>query len=288
MKRWSNKARGMPERAKILADKAMDYSKEKVAEIDREKVQAYAAATKEHIKSSVDGLGDAYSNARKSQIAAAVAQKYASLTKSSQDLVDKVTNSYREESEADGTLSEEERLQRSIAALDGKDRIGLLGESLGVAIGAIGGAAASGAIATAAGATTILGSTALASALGGVFVTATPVGWVIGPVLVLGAAGYGAARMIRSGSEQDIVRVELISSLEHRLESMRNQKDGNKEELNELNQITAICIAGGIIDDSALNRMLSLVEEGKLPCLLAVKRLEGMALEAGLIELASS
>ena len=60
------------------------------------------------------------------------------------------------------------------------------------------GAAAAGIIATAAGASTLLGSTSLASVLGGVFVTTTPIGWVVGVVVTAGAAGYGISKFIKS------------------------------------------------------------------------------------------
>lgn len=187
--------------------------------------------------------------------------------------------------ESDTALSEEEKLKKSIDSLSGKDRVGLFGEGMSAVIGGIGGVAASGAIASAAGASTILGSSALGSALGGVFVASTPVGWVVGSALVLGAAGYGAAKLVRSGSEQDKVRAELVSSLTARLNQMKEKEHSSSTDLDELNQITAICIAGGLVDESTVDRMVALVDAGDLDPQIAIKRLKAKALEAGLIEL---
>lgn len=95
---------------------------------------------------------------------------------------------------------------------------GVAGEHLAAIGGVVGGIAVAGTVAGTAGATTLLGSGALASALGGVFVTTTPVGWVVGSAALLGAAGYGIAKMIRSGSSQDQMRKEVILRLRQRLE----------------------------------------------------------------------
>ena len=73
------------------------------------------------------------------------------------------------------------------------------------------GAAAAGSLATAAGASTLLGSTSLASVLGGVFVTTTPIGWVVGAAVAAGAAGYGISKLINSINKDD----ESYLKLEH-------------------------------------------------------------------------
>lgn len=183
-------------------------------------------------------------------------------------------------------LSEEQKLRKAIDSLSGKDRVGLFGEGASAIIGALGGAAASGAIASAAGATTFLSSSALGTALGGVLVTSTPVGWVVGSALVLGAAGYGAAKLVRSGSEQDKERAKIIQSLQARLDTLiqKDQSRGQGTSLEGLKQIAAVCIAGGIIDQQQVDRMLFLIEEGKLDIQIATKRLEALAFSNGLIE----
>ena len=87
--------------------------------------------------------------------------------------------------------------------LAGRDRIGVAGDVLVTTAGAAAGAAAAGTVAAAAGASTIAGSTILGSVLGGVFVAATPLGWVVGTVVVGGAAAYALSRIVHSGGIQD-------------------------------------------------------------------------------------
>ena len=72
---------------------------------------------------------------------------------------------------------------RTLEKLKGRDRVGVLSELVGTGVGAASGIAASGAIASAAGASTLIGSSTLGSLLGGVLITATPIGWVVGAAL---------------------------------------------------------------------------------------------------------
>jgi len=181
------------------------------------------------------------------------------------------------------SLTDEEKLQKSIESLSGKDRVGLLGEGAATVLGGLGGAAAASSVASAAGASTLLGSTTLASALGGVFVTTTPVGWIIGSTLVLSAVGYSAGKLIRSGSAQDKIRAELINSLNERLAAIRTSQAASTD-MNELKQLCAVCIAGGVIDQLSMDRMLGLIESGAMPISIAIDRLARKAEAASLIE----
>jgi len=104
-----------------------------------------------------------------------------------------------------------------------RDRVGVFGELGVTGVGVAGGAAASGTIAGAFGATTILGSTTLGSLLGGVFVATTPVGWAIGSALVGGVIAYGAAQWVRSGSKFDTLKALDIRELEQRIERIRHE-----------------------------------------------------------------
>ncbi|MBV5330379.1 MAG: hypothetical protein JZU65_22565, partial [Chlorobium sp.] len=79
-----------------------------------------------------------------------------------------------------------------------RDRVGILGELGVTGLGLVAGVAASGAVAVAAGAATLAGSTTLASILGGIFVTTTPVGWIIGTAVAGGALAYSAGQLVRS------------------------------------------------------------------------------------------
>jgi hypothetical protein len=199
--------------------------------------------------------------------------------KSLKNFVDRYQKTDKKHSE----LSEEEKIKLSIAALNGKDRIGLFGEAGGALLGGIAGAGTAGTIASAAGASTLMGSSALGSALGSVFVAATPVGWVVGSALVLGAAGYGAAKLVRSGSEQDKIRAELIEQLQNRL---KTEKESPKDlqDIEELRQLSAVCIAGGVLKESNLERMLTLIEQEKMDINIAKNRLKQLAIDNLLIE----
>lgn len=205
------------------------------------------------------------------------------ISKETRSALASVSTRFNRISRESPSLSDEEKLQKSIDSLSGKDRVGLLGEGAATVLGGLGGAAAASSVASAAGASTLLGSTTLASALGGVFVTTTPVGWIIGSTLVLGAVGYSAGKLIRSGSEQDKIRAELIHSLNERLASIR-QSEEVRADLNEFKQLCAVCIAGGVLDQTSVDRMLGLIESGTMSLSIAIDRLARKAEAAGLIE----
>lgn len=179
--------------------------------------------------------------------------------------------------------SEEAAIKSAIEKMQGRDSLGVAGEHLAAAGGAAAGVVAAGSIAGAAGATTLLGSTGLASVLGGVFVTSTPVGWVVGSAALLGAAGYGIAKLIRSGSEQDRLRKEFIERQTQRLLALEAARVPQAEKI-ELGQLMALVLAAGILEQDAAGRMVDLVNADSLPASLAIERVKAIALEAGLIE----
>ena len=170
-----------------------------------------------------------------------------------------------------------EQLEDAIEKLKGKDKVGVLGEVLSGAGGAAGGAAAAGTLASAAGASTLLGSTSLASALGGVFVTATPVGWVVGAAAIAGAAGYGIAKLVRSGSKQDQIREELIKRLEARITKARETGNNNDNiQLVEFKQLLTIALEKNLISDERAKSMVSLVEIGSMKPETAILRIKSL------------
>jgi hypothetical protein len=182
-------------------------------------------------------------------------------------------------------LTEPERDTRlAIDKLSARDKVGVAGEGLAALGGAAAGVAAAGTIAGAAGATTLLGSTTLASVFGGVFLTATPVGWVIGSAVLAGAAGYGIAKLVRSGSEHDQVRREVIQRLSGRLAAL--QADAITADCKvELNQLLALIVGTEAITEEAAARMVGLVENGSLRPELALERIKAIALAKGVIEI---
>jgi hypothetical protein len=282
MKQWQSKADEMARRLREKVESS-------ISESDRDRYLKHYESAREAV---TDGLKDIkalsarVSDSEKLQL---LSDRYSEVSGETLAAAQKLAANMRSLSSSEEAAegSEENKLKKSINALNGKDRVGLLGEGLGAAIGAAGGIAASGTIAAAAGATTFAGSSFLGSALGGVFVATTPVGWVVGSALILGAAGYGASKLVRSGSEQDRVRAELIQTLSERLRKIESADSLQDSNFEELNQLAAVCIAGGLIDDGNANRMAALVEDGRLDVEIAVRRLRDRALSAGLIEASS-
>lgn len=90
------------------------------------------------------------------------------------------------------------------------DKVRILGDGGVTIIGAGLGAAAAGALASAAGVTSITGVTTVASWLGISAVAATPVGWIIGAAAAGGAVTYGISRLIRGGSLSEGRKKELL------------------------------------------------------------------------------
>jgi hypothetical protein len=167
-------------------------------------------------------------------------------------------------------------IEDAIHKLEGRDRLGKLGEGMGTAGGALAGASAAGVIASAAGASTLFGSTTLAGALGGVFVASTPVGWVVGSAALAGAAGYGIAKMIRSGSRQDKVREEIIERLKKRLGTIRGKR-GEQVALDELRLLLPVVIKSGLVTEDQAERMITLVNNGHLGAEIALLRIRAIS-----------
>ena len=179
--------------------------------------------------------------------------------------------------------SEQRKLAKAIDVLSKRDKLGLTAEGAAAAGGVASGVAASGAIAGLAGASTLLGSSTLGSLLGGVFVTTTPVGWIIGSAAACGALGYGIAKLVRSGAEQDQVRKELVQSLSARLAEVASQS-ANQQVLLELGQILALLVASGEVSEQDSQKLVSHVETGSLQPEIALKRIKALAISKGVIE----
>lgn len=182
-----------------------------------------------------------------------------------------------EEVEQSPTDSEVQLLQNTTEKLKGRDKVGVAGEALITAGAAAGGAAVAGTVAGAFGATTILGSATLAQVAGGVLVVSTPLGWVVGTAAVAGAAGYGIAQLIRSGTKQDQVRKELVARFEQRLNKLKSSVSDDAKE--EFLQLLPIAVGNSLITKDQSDRMLQLIDQGKLKPELALARLKALRLE---------
>ena len=179
--------------------------------------------------------------------------------------------------------SEQRKLAKAINVLSKRDKLGVTAEGAAAAGGVASGVAASGAIAGLAGASTLLGSSTLGSLLGGVFVTTTPVGWVIGSAAACGALGYGIARLVRSGAEQDQVRKELVQSLSARLMDVASHSE-DQQILLELGQILALLVASSEVSELDSQKLVSHVEKGSIKAEIALKRIKALAISKGIIE----
>jgi hypothetical protein len=162
----------------------------------------------------------------------------------------------------------------AIRKLNGKDRVGTAGQLLATAGGFGAGASAAGAIAGAAGATTLLGSTTLGSVLGGVLVTTTPVGWVIGCALAGAAAAYGVSKAVRSGGRNDRIREEVITRLTIRLNQLQKNRQDIVRTLARLKINIGNAVRDGHISSEQACRLVTLVEDRKLDPQVALARIQ--------------
>jgi hypothetical protein len=131
--------------------------------------------------------------------------------------------------------------------------------------------AASGTIASVAGASTLLGSTTLASSLGGVFVATTPVGWVVGAAIASAATAYGVSKLVRSGGRHDRLRQEISERLSKRLAKIRST-DTQRSTMDQLQECIAKAMQNNHLSNEQAERMLGLVKKGKLDVHIAVMR----------------
>lgn len=168
------------------------------------------------------------------------------------------------------------KVTKAISQLEGRDRVGIIGDGAVVAGSTLAGAALSGVAAGAAGATSLLGSTSLAGLLGGVFVTTTPVGWVIGSAAVVGAVGYGAVKLIRSGAQQDRVRKEISQRLNARLVPQIDLKLQASTEREELESLVCSALDAKVLSLASGKKMLELVDAGSLSLDLALTRMRAL------------
>lgn len=155
-----------------------------------------------------------------------------------------------------------------------EDKVSILGQS-GITIGGAAlGAAAAGTIASAAGATTLLGSTTLASALGGIFVTATPIGWVIGCSVAVSAAAYGISTMINDGGISKGRKRELL--LKYQEDYRKIEEKERLGEISSQDRTSFIISLKELIESDVLSpnkafKLIYEVEQGRIEISEAIK-----------------
>ena len=227
--------------------------------------------TKESVKSGLSSSTE-FLNEKFENISSNVEEKISDLTQNiNLPSIDQFKPSNKPKPETGST----EEIEIVIGKLKKKDKIGSTGEILAPIGGAAAGVAAASTIASAAGATTILGSTTLGSALGGVFVASTPVGWVVGSAVAAGFLGYVIAKLIRSGANQDQIRKDLVKVFEARLHKLKaNSVEGNS--LDKVSSLLAELTSKQLISEQQAERTLILIETGKLSTEVALTRFKAI------------
>lgn len=179
------------------------------------------------------------------------------------------------ETQKSSARMEATRIADAIHKLKRPDKVGVAGVGLGTSAGVAGGTAAAGALASAAGATTLLGSTTLASALGGVFVATTPIGWIVGCGIAGGAIGLGIAKLIRSGGAQDQIREDMVKRFQTKLDALR-RSEGKQYNLDNLKTVLSAAMKNNSISDDQAERLIKLVSDGKLQAKVALDRINAI------------
>ena len=149
-----------------------------------------------------------------------------------------------------------------------RDRIGILGEIGATGLGGIAGSGAAGVIASTAGTATLLGSSTFASVMGGVFVTTTPVGWVVGSVIVGGVIGYSVSKLVRSGGKSDAVKKMNMRELREKIKKLRNQtKDinENNDKMIKIIEGLQLLIKNQKISQEESEDLLTGIKNGNIP-----------------------
>lgn len=179
-------------------------------------------------------------------------------------------------------MLDERRKDEYISALEKmkkspSDILGVLGD-IGVAgIGLAAGTAASGTIAGAFGATTLLGSTTLGSLLGGIFVTATPVGWVIGSAIAGGTLAVGVGQLIKSGTRSDTVREMRIHELQKRLRKLQTEAEKTSvtdDKMRKLIEALQLLVKNDRLLPEKCNEIILAVQKGQMPYEYAFKAIQ--------------
>jgi hypothetical protein len=148
-----------------------------------------------------------------------------------------------------------------------RDRIGILGELGVTGLGLTAGFALSGTVAGAAGAATLAGSTTLASLLGGVFITTTPVGWIVGAAIAGGSLAYAAGKLVRSGGKCDTLRNLTIRELEQRIRLLRQEarlSSTHDEKMPKVITGIQYLVANFHITQEKSTELLAAIEKGQI------------------------
>lgn len=162
----------------------------------------------------------------------------------------------------DEYISALERMKKSP-----RDRIGFLGELGATGLGGVAGAGIASATASAAGVATLFGSSTLASVLGGVFVTTTPVGWIVGSIALGGAVGHGISKLVSSGGKSNAIKEMNIRELKERITKLNNQSQYSSNPDDKMGKIIEgiqLLIKNNKISQEESTDLLAGIEKGNI------------------------
>ena len=158
-----------------------------------------------------------------------------------------------------------------------RDRIAILGELGATGLGGVAGASIAGTIASAVGVATLFGSTTLASYLGGIFVTKTPVWWVVGSIVFGGAVGYGISKLIISGGKSEAIKKMNIRELEERIAKLKNESQypsNPNDKISKVIEGLQLLIKNNKISQEESTDLLKGIEKGSITVDFAFDRIQ--------------
>ncbi len=164
-------------------------------------------------------------------------------------------------------LSKEEYI-KALRSLEesSSDKIGILGTLGVVGTGTGFGALGSVSLASFFGASTLFGSTTLASLTGGVFVVSTPIGWVVGTAIAGATVAFGLSKLVKSGGRQDEIKINAIRELKVEIIKYNSNIEqlNNPISIGEVANIFAVLLENNLVDETQVTIILSGIESGKI------------------------
>ena len=146
------------------------------------------------------------------------------------------------------------------------DKIGTIGTVSNVAIGTATGVLGAPAIASTLGGATFMGSTSLASIVGGVLTVSTPVGWIVGIGAVGALSTYTIAKLISSGAKNDERKSHTIAELKKKIDAYNEEIKtvNSSEKINKLAGAYALLLENNLIDKETVISIIKGVEDNTI------------------------
>lgn len=168
-----------------------------------------------------------------------------------------------------GSAPDKEQLLKALndLAKGTRDKVRIFGD-IGITIAGVAlGAAASGTIAAASGATGIWGLTTAMSWLGISVVAATPAGWIAGTAVAGGAAAYGISRLIHGGGRNEGKLKQIRRHLKDQLrdiERKENASNVSEDDLRKFYSFLKKPLEDDLIEPETIHKLIAGIEEGKI------------------------